>query len=196
MSSSSQPRLQGHHLQHPISLCHCNQQFLQTQQYDQRILSTSSLGHPRFGIVMISVLIQMDNREKWFVLINYSLKIGRVEPRPEREITFLVHIYYIYQSLWPVIHATCDSSPGIKLHPRSSLHHSERLGSPQYTIWVYGQGWLDKGNGVFRDILWIKYSQPTGPLLWWLWQRYLNTGPFLYSAPTTELFQPQMGQFT
>ena len=77
-----------------------------------------------------------------------------------RYITLLVHRSKLHQSLWSVLHFTCDSSPGSKLSTRYSLQHSERLGSPQYTIWVYGQGWLDEVDDACQYCMWSKKLNP------------------------------------
>ena len=88
MSTLSQPRLQGRHLQHPMSLCRSNQKCLYSQQLSQhyqKTLKTSSLSYPRFGIVTRSALISMDHGENWSVLIDSSPETGCGGPRPEKE---------------------------------------------------------------------------------------------------------------
>ena len=67
-----------------------------------------------------------------------------MEDSDRRYITLLMHSSHLRQIWWTLLHATCDSSPGRKIHTKYSLQHSERLGSPQYTIWVYmdRDGWI------------------------------------------------------
>ena len=63
-----------------------------------------------------------------------------------REIPLMVYCSYLYQSGWPVLHATYDCSPGSKLHPESSLEPPQLLASALYAVGIYGQGWLDEVN--------------------------------------------------
>ena len=83
-----------------------------------------------------------------------------MEEPDQRERTLLVHSSHLHQRWWPVLHSTCDSSPRIKLHTRSSLQHSEGLGSSEDTIWVYVQVWLEEGMMYFKTVCGSKKINP------------------------------------
>ena len=61
-----------------------------------------------------------------------------------RDIPPLVYWYYFRRSWWPVLHATCDHSPGRKLHPGYSLEPNQLLDILQkklWYIWIGVYGW-------------------------------------------------------